>query len=203
MRCMAPRPGRAGRDVGATAQHTGPRYTRGHRSLEYTHCHAIVPHARLVRAVEEHLAPLRASINKSLARNLHSSRGRSRRIEREAPERRDPRRPRQLTVKPVEGQVRVIGGVIRDQVRPVLAHVIDLSISPSDLLHGVVPASCCGLVVIQHGMRRPEHLIARLSNAEAKIDVVECNCEIVFVQSTQLQIQRSPDDETCTGYRGQ
>ncbi|OQD16462.1 hypothetical protein UE98_29895 [Burkholderia cenocepacia] len=144
-------------------------------------------------------------MNELLARYLHILHSRSHRsghIEGETPERRDTRRPSKLTIESIERQVRVISRIVRDQVTPMFTHVLDFASGTGHLLFSIIATSRGGFVVIQHGVRRPEHRVTRLPDAKAEIDVVECNGKIAFVQSTQLPIQGSPYDEACTRYGG-
>ena len=193
----------AGKDSGPPPRTAEPRYTWRHQSLAYTPCHAIVPCPRLHERPTISRISSGQALDRSLASDLHSMPSRCRRsgrTKRKSLERRDTRWPRELTIESIKGQVRVISRIIRDQVMPVVTHVVDLSSGPGDLLLGIVAAARGGFVVIQHGVWRPDHDIARLPDAKAEINIVECDGEITFIQSTQSPIQGSSDDEARTGY---
>src|SRR6266566_7695048 len=84
-----------------------------------------------------------------------------------------------------EREVRIVKRIALQHVAPLRIHVIDFR-QKSDLLRrAVVEAATSRLVVNQVRVWRPDNPIAGFAQPQAKIDVVESDCQI-FIEPSEL-----------------
>ena len=88
-----------------------------------------------------------------------------------------------------------------EQGSPGCAHVQPFAMDPLTLsrFFNVDPPGR-GLQMEQFGKRRPDDPITVVSKSQAKINVVKCDGQINFVQSTNFKEYRAPDCGAGAGY---
>ena len=67
----------------------------------------------------------------------------------------------------------------------------------------IVKTAAGRLVMNQLGMWRPDDPVARFPQPQAKIDVVESDREIYFIEAADLQVNISSYNRASCGYRRQ
>src|SRR5205085_10151042 len=79
-------------------------------------------------------------------------------------------------------------------------HILDFRQKPNLLPSDVVITATGRLMVNQLGVWRPNDPVASLTQPQAKIDVVESNREIHFIEAADLQVNISSHDRASCGY---
>ena len=96
-----------------------------------------------------------------------------------------PRRESQSEKVFPERQVRIVKRIALQTVAPLRIHVIDFG-EKSDLLRrAVVKAATRRFVVNQVRVGRPDNPVAGFPQSQAKIDVIESDCQI-FIEPSEL-----------------
>src|SRR5690606_20258666 len=111
----------------------------------------------------------------------------------------EPRQVRRRKILTDEGEVRVVGGIVREQIGPPGHHRLDLPLKTRLLFWRVLDPTRRGFVVVELGERRPDIAIAGTQELAAEVDVVEGDGKRGLVQSTDFEKTILPDEQAGAG----
>src|SRR5436305_8546735 len=97
-------------------------------------------------------------------------------------------------------KVRIVKRIVPQPIAPFRFHVIDLRKKANLLSCRVVKTATGRLVMNQLGVWRPHNQVASPTQTQAKIDVVESNRKIYFIEASDFQVNISSHHRTSSSH---
>ena len=110
---------------------------------------------------------------------------------------RQPRRNRELEARQIKRQVRIVERIVQQLDAPLSLHVRGLAHELRLLSRGPLMAARSRLVMNQVRVWRPNVSETRCLQTQTKINVIETDTEVDFIEPIEFSKKLLPHDHTC------
>jgi len=101
----------------------------------------------------------------------------------------------------LETQVGVVCRVCRNNLLPFLLHISNFAFEPLNLFGRILQPASRRFVVIQVCIWRPDILVSSGHDFQAKINVIESNLQLDFIEPADFFENGLANDQACGGDR--